>query len=505
MPPLGTPLAHSKFSLNSAGVAGFFGGKEAISAMATVHLYTGRRWLGWYNSPGSYTIAKRFGRMANSRFWDGLFPGPNDPPATSFALDGKQGPKYIAALSGTTMQTGHLGYLTMERSKDMEPTDIPGRETASVCVSYLAMKKVNYETPVELQPLKDALVAIIPITCSVAACVFSALVCDWYSFSSILLGIFSSGLASCVIGAGKLVLKTVKKPADGCPPGHGVLFGEHDIVVIKGNESDVNAITKGHFDLETDSQEGSKKKNQQQGNKETDSQQGRKETESQQGTKENGSRQIFKAKGAVRCYHAIGCSSLLLAFQFLFQLQLIPQASLVGQIMVLSSLGVSWAYNSYLSSLEKEKTQAKILFQKLDNPEMLRFCTGTRTTMAVFVCLLLFHGVDVREERKGELFTKALRSCIPNDTVVWKRWLALVVEQLLHLPDSLPRLENADGDQENRADSEPFPHLKNLEEGDSDLTKQDRNLLNQLLNDARSAIKGYFTFRDRLPNDSSHD
>ena len=91
MAPISTPLAGAKFTLNSAGVAGFFGGEEAISAMATVHLYKGRRFLGWFNSPGSYTIAKRFGRMANSRFWDGLFPGTNDSPAISFELDGKQG------------------------------------------------------------------------------------------------------------------------------------------------------------------------------------------------------------------------------------------------------------------------------------------------------------------------------------------------------------------------------------------------------------------------------
>ncbi|KAG2142553.1 hypothetical protein BD769DRAFT_1348918 [Suillus cothurnatus] len=46
--------------------------KRSISAMTTVHLYHRRRWLGCYNSPGSYTVAKKFGQLANSRFWDGL-------------------------------------------------------------------------------------------------------------------------------------------------------------------------------------------------------------------------------------------------------------------------------------------------------------------------------------------------------------------------------------------------------------------------------------------------
>ncbi|EGO20228.1 hypothetical protein SERLADRAFT_400382 [Serpula lacrymans var. lacrymans S7.9] len=72
MPPI--PLQHSDFTLDASGVAGFFGGDEAISAMATVHMYESRKWLGWYNSPGSYTVAKRYGQLANSRFWDGLFP-----------------------------------------------------------------------------------------------------------------------------------------------------------------------------------------------------------------------------------------------------------------------------------------------------------------------------------------------------------------------------------------------------------------------------------------------
>ncbi|KAG6380616.1 hypothetical protein JVT61DRAFT_4982 [Boletus reticuloceps] len=155
MPPLFTPLAQTKFNLNPAGVAGYFGGEEAISAMATVHLYKGRRWLGWYNSPGSGSIAKRFGRIANSRFWDTLFPGPNDSPVVAFGLDGKKGPQYIA-LSGTTFPTRHLGYLTMERCKEVESEEIKGRKTTSFNVAYLAMKHVDYKAPIKLLPLKSA-------------------------------------------------------------------------------------------------------------------------------------------------------------------------------------------------------------------------------------------------------------------------------------------------------------------------------------------------------------
>ena len=452
MPPLGTPLADSKFTLNSAGVAGFFGGKEAISAMATVHLYKGRRWLGWYNSPGSYTIAKRFGRMANSRFWDGLFPGPNDSPAVSFGLDGKKGPQYIAALSGTAMRARHLGHLTMERSKELEAEEIKGRVTNAFDVAYLAMKHVDYDTPIKQLPLNNALFGLIPITTSVVTCLMCALAWDWFSFSMILIGIISSGLASLVIGKGRLVITSVKNPASGVPPGHGILMGDDEVVVIKGEERDVNAITKGRFDLKTDSKQGDEE------------------------------------KGTVRSYHAIGLCSLLLLLQFLLQLLLVPQGLLFGQIMFLISLGVSWGYSSYLSSLEKEKIQTDILFETLGHPEMLRFRAGTRTTMAVFVCLLVFHGVNrLSPEKDRASRLKILGSCLANDTPAWGRWREKVVQQLLNIDDG----------------SGSLPYLRENEE-DRALSEEERELLKVLLEDACAAFRGYLCVRDRLPEDSSH-
>ena len=92
MPPLGTPLADLKITFNTAGVAGLFGGEEAISAMATVPLFKGRRWLGWYNSPASYSVAKHFGRVGNPCFWKTLFPGPRDWVDVLLRLGDKPGP-----------------------------------------------------------------------------------------------------------------------------------------------------------------------------------------------------------------------------------------------------------------------------------------------------------------------------------------------------------------------------------------------------------------------------
>ncbi|KAG2033620.1 hypothetical protein BDR03DRAFT_967066 [Suillus americanus] len=116
-----------KFSLNVSGVAGFFGGDEAISAIQTIHHYKARRFLGWYNSPGSWNVGKKFGKLAKSRFWNGLFPGSNEEPAKLFELDGKRGPRYVASRSGSILEhTGHLAYLIMEKSKDELGVLVPG-------------------------------------------------------------------------------------------------------------------------------------------------------------------------------------------------------------------------------------------------------------------------------------------------------------------------------------------------------------------------------------------
>lgn len=88
--------ASNKFDLDTSGVAGFFGGDVALSAMVTSHIYAGRRWLCWYNQPGSFEVARRYGQLAQSRFWDALYPGPNVDPASLFHFHTKEhGPEYI--------------------------------------------------------------------------------------------------------------------------------------------------------------------------------------------------------------------------------------------------------------------------------------------------------------------------------------------------------------------------------------------------------------------------
>ena len=449
MPPLGVPLADSQFTLNLSGIASFFGGEETISAMATVHLYEGRRWLGWYNCPGSFSFAARFARMANTRVWNGLFPPRSAPPVLlGLGLAGKTGPNYITALSGTTMHTGHLAYLTVKRSKEMKEVMIPGRMTNPIDVAYLVMDSVDYNAPIKRLPLTHALSGLIPVMISVASCVMCALIYDWYSFSMILLGMISSGLATFVIGRGRLVIKkSVRNSAADPPP--GILLGEDSVVVIKGDEGGVNAITRARFDLDINLE-----------------------------TKDKFRRSLHQS------YSVVGVLCLFLfTTQFILQLLLIPQGTLFGQIMFVISLSVSWTYNYYLSSFDTEKIQAELLFQTFGSPQIHRFCAGTRGTMAVLVCLLLFHDVRDSSAQEGQdRRLGILHACLPHINAtrgVWKKWMDKVVEQLM----------DASGD----TGDVSLSRLTVDEEGeDALLSETERALLFTLLGDARAAFEWYF-------------
>jgi len=410
------------------GVAGIFGGEEAISAVALIPLYQGRRWFGWYNSPGSLEVARHFGRLAHSRsqFWEQIFPYTIKSPATLFGFDGQVGPRYIAAFSGTDMQTGHLGYLAIEKCKAIEEvTGIQGRTTIPAQVALINLGDVDYDHNVPRISKTSALLAFIPIIVSIVACLMCALVHDWYSFSVILVSILASGFATMTIGSGKLILKSINNPARGLSRGDGILVPvvwEDIVVVVKGAGHAVNTITKGKLEL--------------------------------------------KLGGKV-LGHAIGMSSLFLILEFLAQLFLIPQGMLFGQLMFVISLGVSWVYNFHISSMGRERIQANVLVKKLGDPQIRKFLLKTRTTMAVFVALLVFHGasnpspIDVQ---------KMLRCLIPNDTEVWEKWMTKATQLVCNR--SLSCLEWDEGDE-------------------SGLTEREKNLLGTLLDDARDAFNGY--------------
>ena len=426
------PLRDSNVNLDISGVAGFFGGDVAVSAMATVHVYQGRKWLGWYNSPGSYEIAKRYGQLGRSRWWDGLYPGINVDPAVLFELDGMCGPKYRAVHSGTVMsRTGHLAHLLIQECKDIPPDNVhslhPTRTRVTtpawVTVVDLSHSPLREEYPRLFRDSTSPL-ALLPILVSAATAVACAYYRDWFCFSMIVLGMVSSGLSCYVIGTGVFTF-THPLPAAGAPPGDGVLEGGEEIVILKGPEGAVNPITRGRFSLKYASEPE---------------------------------------------YHNIGLSSMLLTVQFLAQLIIVPQGEIFGQIMFLSSLAVSWMYNSYLSSLDKESIQRRILIlEVLQKPLMRKYKLGTRTIMVVFVLLVLSPADE-------EALRKLLDDMLPNETVVWRLFKTTVLREV------------RDVSSEEKAAADAF--VFDLPVAD-DFSPSDRRLLMTLWSDARTAYDAY--------------
>ena len=383
-----TPLDKSRFTLDTTGVSGFFGGDEAISAMATVHVYNGRRWLGWYNTPGAYQIARQYGLIAKSTVFKGLFPGVRTDSAKLFEYDGWQGPRFQAVASGTIMDsTGHMAAIFMKECASINGVRIPGRDGAGVGVTIARLdtfppkvvvpKRISTYSPV---------FAIIPIAVSLAACITTGVYEDWFSCSLILWGILSNGISCFVIGSGTLRF-THHMPAPGSPPGDGILGSGKEFVLLLGEEGAVNSITIGRFSLDFPSESYDE---------------------------------------------YIGCCSIFLTIQFIAQLFLIPQGSLFGQILFVSSLGVSWVYNSCLSSFDKEKIQQRILLDDiLRKPSLTKYILTTRTSAVVFALCVL----------SPEDPSKILEAYLPNDTKVWRKWKETVLQRLrakgvLHFTDA---------------------------------------------------------------------
>ncbi|KAG1888448.1 uncharacterized protein F5891DRAFT_966264 [Suillus fuscotomentosus] len=449
MPPVTINTDH--FSLDVGGFAGFFGGDEAVSAMETVHLYRARRWTGWFNSPGSYSVGRHYGRLANSRFWDGMFPGAHIEPTTYIGLDGKSGPMYVASQSGTFLkQTGHLAYLLMQKCKDQRAVIVEGRKTRANKVTILDMPDIKFDAGTENSLVIHARdgfhkhVALIPIATSVATCILCAWGDDWYCFSLILLGILVNGISCFVIGSAAIVLQSAASSKN-APPGDGMLMDGNHVIVVRGKEKNVLAITQGKFHLEYEPWVHA-------------------ETNDE--------------------YAAIGFCSLLLVIQFLTQLLLIPQGKLFGQVMFLMSFAVSWAYNLFLSSMDGEYLQEEQLVQALTLSEdrMKTYKLGTRTAAAVFACLTLQPDCEHKDwGNRGFKPQEILRQFIPNDTHVWTVWREQVLEQMRSSKQG--GLQSLD--------------LEACGNRIAAFNDVDKSLLGDLLSDARTAYQQYLVLQVR--------
>ncbi|KAI0716342.1 hypothetical protein C8Q76DRAFT_692087 [Earliella scabrosa] len=134
MPVIPTPTAFTdsktrSYSLDISGLVGFFSNSGPIAAMGTRIFYPGGKYLGWYNSPGSYEMAKTCGRLCQTRLWAGLRDPNHDSvdPADLFRLNNKCGPRFYGVHSGKWVPTGHLGHLCMGECRRL---DVESRNTA---------------------------------------------------------------------------------------------------------------------------------------------------------------------------------------------------------------------------------------------------------------------------------------------------------------------------------------------------------------------------------------
>ncbi|KAI5985739.1 hypothetical protein EDD15DRAFT_2373840 [Pisolithus albus] len=428
-----SPLSNATFMLNSSGVAGLLGGEEAMSTVALAQIYSKRKWLGWYNTPGSYIIGKRFQRLARSVISDPhVNPGSGArsgavhiDPALLLQHDGwSKGPVFKGIYSGTSMhETGPLASLLMKKCIRMFGTKVEGRKTQPVNVTI-----VELEPNPNLQPQtrfyhSPPICAIIPIAVSLLTCAMCGLYGEWYACSMILLGILARGLTCVFIGSGKLVFHH-PKPADGSPPGDGILGCDHDLVLLKGDENVVSAVTRGRFFFS------------------------------------------FQSKHACRMVEL--CSFLLIA-QAIAQLICVPQSNLFGQLMFVFSIAISWVYNLWFLSYDKVEVREEIFRSVLGSPKLRKFVFPNRSS--AIVSLLLFSSDNEGLPGDPKKLKKIMDGFLPSGSLVWEIWKGIVIE---HLSNGWPLRFN--DTHWNRQDLS---------------SASDRSLLRTLLQDAETAYAAF--------------
>ena len=339
--------APAYINLDPSGVAGFFFGEEALLPMATIYLYEHRKWMGWYNSPGSYELAKRCGGLAGSRAFESLFPSVRTGLTTLFRWDGIRGPQFRAVRSGTTIETGPFAALFMEACASLPSQEKLTGRMAQPAVG-LTIANLHYSSESSFPPAPfDSFATIphvVPIYCSVLTCVLSYVAGDRLASTLILLGILANGFSRLVIGSGKLII-TSPEAGSADSPNDGILISEKGIVVLLGDRRAISAVIHGRFSLQ------------------------------------------FKSEPH---YLDIRTCCLLFMVQSIAQLFLIPQATLFGQLMFVSSLSISWAYNLWLSSFDKVAIWTGIVRDHIKRyPKLIKYGFGTHASVAVFALLML--------------------------------------------------------------------------------------------------------------------
>ncbi|KAI0362784.1 hypothetical protein OH77DRAFT_85709 [Trametes cingulata] len=348
-------MAFQQHTINNAlptvAFAGFVGGDASASAHTAAYIYGRRSVPALYNSPGSYELGRRLGALLQSRFWDGLHGGASlDPDAFCQTTPSPAGPRFVATFSGTHFpNTGEPARILLEqcRSRPID-TAAQGRVTSPYAVTIVDLHQIPAG---EAHPTLKAAAPFLPILASVGASVGCALMgdCDLT---------FSHPIS-----------------APGAPAGDGFLEAGNEVVVLKGAEDAVNAITRGRFSV-----------------------------------------RFHDEKSLGR----LSTCATLCSLQSLAQLIVVPQGTALGQLFFLLSLAVAWLYNATMASVEKKAKSKAVMEDLLQAPSVRRYSLGTRSTMAVFLVQVL----------KPENVEEQLAALIPNKTRVWTAWRRIVARRL---------------------------------------------------------------------------
>lgn len=383
--PLQVPLANVNFSLDPTQIAGFLGADAALAAMMLPHIHGQRKWWGWYNCPGSYYLAKRYGQLARLKFWSPSYQSSAVPQDLADELTGVMGPTYTAARSGATLQsTGPLASMLVEECRELESVEVGGRHSAVMDVAIVKLKREPEELEYPRVPhTLSRRLAILPILVTMATGIACYQYGDFYSAAVIFFSALCHGIACQVMGNTKFTYQH-RIPQQTARLASGWLEASRSFVVLCGTEAAVAPITRGRFSLQFDESKG------------------------------HGSRE-----------HRIvtGCS-ILLGIQFLLQLLLVPQGGLFGQTMFIASVVAAWFYHRLVLAHGKETVERRILMSDvLGKPTIEKFRFGTRTAAAVFAVLALRPHI-------GEDVEARLQALLPKDTPVWQLWHRVVAQKI---------------------------------------------------------------------------
>ncbi|KAH9857768.1 hypothetical protein C2E23DRAFT_290845 [Lenzites betulinus] len=390
--PFQAPLSNLQFSLDPSQLAGFLGADAALAAMMLPHLHAQRKWCGWYNCPGSYYLAKRYGQLARFRFWSPLYRPSAVPRELAAELGGAVGPSFTSASSGATLaRTSPLASLLVEECSEIEAVEVKGRCSDTVEVVIVSLDQAPPEQLFPRVPHSySKRLALFPIAVTVSTGIACCHYHDYYIATVIFLSALCHGIACRVMGDAQFTYQH-RIPPQTPRYESGWLSTPRSFIVLSGTEAAIAPINWGRFSL---------------------------------------------AFNHSMEHCMVTACSILLGIQFLLQLLLVPQGGFFGQIMFLVSVVAAWFYHRLILARAKEVVERRILMADvLGGPRIQKYRFGTRTAAAVFTVLALRRviGADIQAR---------LQALLPSGSPVWELWHDRVTQKILH---GLPlRFEDCD-------------------------------------------------------------